>query len=575
MNICSIRWKTPTSIVIAGPSGSGKTHFLRNLLEVKSQLFDPPPKTVIYFYKVYQEHYDYMKKLDPSIFFIDELPQTVDGFKSLVEPHKEQGSLVVFDDYEEEMLKNISLFTQVWTVLSHHLNVTPIAVLHNLFAREIRTISLNTHRLVLTKSLRDSAQISYLSRQCYPHVKNFLPAVYRYCMTLQDFPYLILNFTPGRESDNYIKVLTRIFKHEKPMLAFKEDQCYKGKGGNPYEKLVLLNQNLYNLLKRSGGYLQEREETERFQAESLRDPVSNINNIEVNTALNGNRSLNDGYSYERESEQIQGDATGDQKDSQQNHKLSSSSKDESGSRMPFQLPKIDEVFGKKHHLQHEAGTSIRSNEITTQQKTAKNNISFIPPAKKGFNKKVKRREKLAPSTHLQELQSSVREPMLLDHIPSSQNELDTTQRYNTASKQDNIKIKRKVKWKANSGVTPLKTRKINESAKRNNITIEKRKANQSNSSRKRLSGVSENSAIVKNLRGINNRANTASKAVLKKSMKRRAKPLVNREIHPFKALKYSKGDKRKREDDSSGVKLHKSNQSSFNVDPGGYQKWNF
>ena len=71
----------------------------------------------------------------------------------------------MFDDLEDELVKNMDMFRQLWTVLSHHLNTTPIAVLHNLYAKNIRTVSINTHRFVLTRSLRDSSQISFLSRQ--------------------------------------------------------------------------------------------------------------------------------------------------------------------------------------------------------------------------------------------------------------------------------------------------------------------------------------------------------------------------------------------------------------------------
>ena len=72
--------------------------FSRNLLNVKSQLFDPPPQTVIYFYKVYQPEYDLMKK-DRSITFINELPQNVESFKSIVEPYRANGTLVCSVSY--------------------------------------------------------------------------------------------------------------------------------------------------------------------------------------------------------------------------------------------------------------------------------------------------------------------------------------------------------------------------------------------------------------------------------------------------------------------------------------------
>ena len=101
MNICSVRWNTPTSILLAGPSGSGKTRFLRNLLKVKNEIFYPSPESVIYFYKIYQPEYDLMKKEDSRVLFIDNFPSSVNSFKSLIELHKGRGCLVIFDDFEQ------------------------------------------------------------------------------------------------------------------------------------------------------------------------------------------------------------------------------------------------------------------------------------------------------------------------------------------------------------------------------------------------------------------------------------------------------------------------------------------
>ena len=252
--------------------------YFRNILEVKNKLFHPPPRTVIYFYKIYQSEYDSMKKHDPSIIFIDKLPQNIQSFKSLISPYSHSGCIVCFDDYELEITENISFFHQIWTVFSHHLNVTPILILHNLFAKNLRTISLNTHRIVLTKSLRDSSQIDFLSRQCFPGTKNFLTSVYQKCLQMQDFPYLILNFTPGKNSDNYIKVFTRIFKTEYPMTVFRPLESSSRTRGNPYEQLVLIDQTLYDILTKEQTQLGVREITSNAEIDNS---TANNSNIEI------------------------------------------------------------------------------------------------------------------------------------------------------------------------------------------------------------------------------------------------------------------------------------------------------
>ena len=219
-----------------------------------------------------------MRKDDSSIYFIDELPQNINSFKALVSPHSHNGCIVIFDDYELEVIENISFFHQIWTVLSHHWNFTPILVLHNLFAKELRTISLNTHRIVLTKSLRDTSQIDYLSRQCFPDSKKFLVSVYKKCFQMQDYPYLILNFSPGKESENYIKVMTKIFEHESPMTVFKPYNCSSGKKNNPYEQLVLIDQTLYNVLMNGNLDYQKKKTLDQDNLSSL---ASNNNSIQI------------------------------------------------------------------------------------------------------------------------------------------------------------------------------------------------------------------------------------------------------------------------------------------------------
>ena len=145
------------------------------------------------------------------------------------------------------MIQNSSLYTKIYTVLSHHMNLVPVALLHNIFRKELRTLSLNVHRLVLMKSPRDVSQISHLSRQCFPEKKNYLPSIYNHVMKYDGYPYLVINFSPHSIDRGHIKVSTRIFKEEHPMEVFKESNG----GSQPYEKMVLIGADLYDHLMES------------------------------------------------------------------------------------------------------------------------------------------------------------------------------------------------------------------------------------------------------------------------------------------------------------------------------------
>ena len=96
IEIKTSKWSSPTSILIGGASGSGKTSFTAKLIRSRNEIFDPPPKHVIYFFKVYQKKYDEMKQVNPEIRFIDTPPSNFEGFRDLVEGYKKDGLMVIF-----------------------------------------------------------------------------------------------------------------------------------------------------------------------------------------------------------------------------------------------------------------------------------------------------------------------------------------------------------------------------------------------------------------------------------------------------------------------------------------------
>ena len=62
---------------------------------------------------------------------------------------------------------------------------------------------------------------------------------------------------------------------------------------------------------------------------------------------------------------------------------------------------------------------------------------------------------------------------------------------------------------------------------------------------------------------------------LKKSLKRKATPVINREIHPLKAMKRNRGDKRKRVEEKKNAKKTQKTSHKLPIDTSLYQKWNF
>ena len=138
MNTPLVPFQAGSPIMIAGPTGSGKTFWTNKLL--KNQMFTEPVSSVLYCYGVYQTFYNKMEI--PNLELHEGLP-TLDKVQSL---NDGKFHVLVLDD----------LFTKY----CHHYNITAIFLTQNVFAQGpcSRTISINTHILVLFANKRDESQ---------------------------------------------------------------------------------------------------------------------------------------------------------------------------------------------------------------------------------------------------------------------------------------------------------------------------------------------------------------------------------------------------------------------------------
>ena len=177
-----IQWSAPSCTIIAGPSNSGKTSLLTKILIHKNNLLTTQNlKTILFFnqeQEIYKSWYDsgiinHSQKGIPSI----------SDFQDITNFYSEgNGAIVIFDDLGGEVSSNLHFFEHIFVVLSHHLNLTVFLVVHNLFEKSLRKISLNTNRFIITANYRDKSQIGFLSRQAFPKSKNFLTSVYNHIL---------------------------------------------------------------------------------------------------------------------------------------------------------------------------------------------------------------------------------------------------------------------------------------------------------------------------------------------------------------------------------------------------------
>ena len=107
--------------------------------------------------------------------------------------------------------------TRLFTVGSHHRNLSVIFIVQNLFhqGKEMRNLSLNSHYIILFKNPRDRFQVSVLARQMYPGKAKFLEEAYNDA-TKGHYGYLILDLKPDTDED--FRVRTGILPGDVPLV---------------------------------------------------------------------------------------------------------------------------------------------------------------------------------------------------------------------------------------------------------------------------------------------------------------------------------------------------------------------
>jgi len=194
-----MNFKHPFTAIVAGPSGSGKTVFTTKLIEHSATLIEPPPERILWCYGVYQKFFADLRNVE----FHEGLPDlnALDG---------RSRTLLIIDDLMHETDDRVS---KIFTRVSHHKDLSVVYLTQNLFygSKQNRTMSLNTHYMVLFKNVRDATQISHLAAQMYPGMSKFLIDAYRDA-TSAPFSYLLLDMKP--DTDDKLRVLSNVFPDE-------------------------------------------------------------------------------------------------------------------------------------------------------------------------------------------------------------------------------------------------------------------------------------------------------------------------------------------------------------------------
>ena len=109
--------------------------------------------------------------------------------------------------------------TDLFTKGSHHNNISVIHIVQNLFGKNKhqRTLSLNSHYLVVFKNPRDMSQISFLARQMYPSNKKYVQDAYKDA-TETPHGYLLIDLK--QSTPDNLRLRTGIFPSDPKQILY-------------------------------------------------------------------------------------------------------------------------------------------------------------------------------------------------------------------------------------------------------------------------------------------------------------------------------------------------------------------
>ena len=200
------RWHHPFTCVVCGPSGSGKSVFVERLLKHRFVMWSGAPSRVVWSYGVSQPELE--SRWSGTVEFVSGLSE-IESLSDCV--------LIIDDQMSETDVTVSNLFTKG----SHHRNVSVVYIVQNLFGKNrfMRTISLNSHYLVLFKNPRDGSQASILGKQMYPNKVKYFSEAYKEA-TSRPHGYLLCDL--HQETPDHLRLRTDIFPDDPFQIVYVE-----------------------------------------------------------------------------------------------------------------------------------------------------------------------------------------------------------------------------------------------------------------------------------------------------------------------------------------------------------------
>lgn len=205
-----LRLFTTGNFLVVGPPNAGKSYWVQQLLLNWHHLCDTRADKIYFFYEKWQGVYDALRmQFKSKIFFIYGLSE---GFaEKYLQAEKDVNKICVFDDQMTSISAHRTEIEKLF-ITSRHANVSVVYIAHNLFYKEMRTISLNTTYTVLFGNSRDLEQITRLGRRMFSHIRKGSQKFLSIYQTATHKPYGYILIDYRSKTPENMRILGDIFQ---------------------------------------------------------------------------------------------------------------------------------------------------------------------------------------------------------------------------------------------------------------------------------------------------------------------------------------------------------------------------
>ncbi|KAL3075210.1 hypothetical protein niasHT_037439 [Heterodera trifolii] len=253
INERELKFPIPSGIVVSGPSSSGKTQLVLRLLAHASEMFDPPPKVIVW---AYGEYSSQIPELERQGVIPHAGPPSEEMLKKLSKPF-----LIVYDDLMGDI--DAKKLADLYTKKSHHNNFLVIFLTQNLFDKAMRVPRSNAQYIFLMRAPSDMLSIRNLASQMFPREHGFLMDAYKQACA---DPYGYLLVTLHANTDNLLRLRTNIFPDDEEKISLGRTTSHKKRrhllSSAGCEELLTLVEICLNLL--NGSFCLTRKQKQKL-----------------------------------------------------------------------------------------------------------------------------------------------------------------------------------------------------------------------------------------------------------------------------------------------------------------------